>query len=750
MRILLGAAYSVIEPLGLLHLAGLARDLGWQRKIILVKDHDFEPLYRCVKDYRPDVLGFNIYTGNHLQTFEAFARIRKDFPQTRLVLGGPHATYFPSNAAIAADYVVMSEGFRSLSTILTSVPKGGIFPLQKVTKFPLPDRGTFYADYPEHAKSRIKSAITMTGCSFACTYCVTGDTPIHTTDGLVSIETLVRERKRIRVFDAFGHERVVSQFYSRPYSGSLVQLGIGKLKDPLKGTPNHEVFTADGKKPLGSLKVDDFVRLSPQWVDPRVEELWNEGDRESIFFIKSESYLRVKSVEHFDYSGTVYNLGVEEEHSYTANLIAVGNCYNSTQIEDLKDGVPPEVYAEMAKTKGIGNRLFPLNVRSVDDVITECHEIAERWPETKVIYFQDDIHGFDIKPGGWMQQLAERWPKEVGIPYHAQMRWEMVNPKTEGRRRIDLVQQAGCFGLTLAIEAADPTIRKEVLDRAMPEELMFDGMRELTKRGLRIRTEQITGLPYGATTQRTKMNLEADLELVELNVRLLAETGGPTMAWASTLAPYKRTKMGAYCERYGHYVGMNEDVPDTFFDRSVLRFPKAWIGPKLRAFRENEAVWLSTDELECYRNQNAELRNIFNFVTLIPDGHVLARNYLTSSEPYTFARLGEATVAHLITRSDDRSLRMLGSIRALEEKSRSLQVRLRELVPFFGCLPKGELAMERFIRYAAKSSPSSKVLSTATRHHLYDEVLYNTDSKVDNDRPREGEFSLSRQSSFKI
>jgi hypothetical protein len=93
---------------------------------------------------------------------------------------------------------------------------------------------------------------------------------------------------------------------------------------------------------------------------------------------------------------------------------------------------------------------------------------------------------------------------------------------------------------------------------------------------------------------------------------------------------------------------------------------------------------------------------------------------------------------------------MLGSIRALEEKSRSLQIQLRELVPFFGCLPKGELAMERFIRYAAMSSPSSKVLSTATRHHLYDEVLYNTDSKVDNDRPREGEFSLSRQSSFKI
>ena len=63
-RVLLAASYSVIEPLGLLHLAGLARDLGWERKIHLVPNHDFESFFEKVKDFKPDVVGFNVNTGN--------------------------------------------------------------------------------------------------------------------------------------------------------------------------------------------------------------------------------------------------------------------------------------------------------------------------------------------------------------------------------------------------------------------------------------------------------------------------------------------------------------------------------------------------------------------------------------------------------------------------------------------------------------------------------------------------------------
>jgi len=59
-RILLGASYSVIEPLGLLHLGGLARDLNWDRNYHLVKNHDFESFFEHVREFKPDVVGFNV------------------------------------------------------------------------------------------------------------------------------------------------------------------------------------------------------------------------------------------------------------------------------------------------------------------------------------------------------------------------------------------------------------------------------------------------------------------------------------------------------------------------------------------------------------------------------------------------------------------------------------------------------------------------------------------------------------------
>jgi len=577
-RILFGASYSAIEPLGLLHLAGLARDEGWERTFHLVKNHNFNEFFERVEEFKPDVVGFNVYTGNHIQLAEAFKKLKKDYPNISTIVGGPHPTYFPEESKKFGDYVVMSEGFGALKKILRGEAKMGILPMESKEEFPHPDRKTFYSEYPEHGKSKIKSIITMTGCPYTCTY-----------------------------------------------------------------------------------------------------------------------------------------------------------CYNSSTPEDLKGGISPELAEQLAKKMGIGGRLFPNNVRSVESIVKEGIEISENWP-TKLLYVQDDVHGLNTK--GWLQDFAFRWPKEVGLPYHAQMRWEMT-ANDDGKRRLDLIQKAGCFGLTLAIEAADPIIRKEVLSRAMPENLMYDGMKDIIGRGLKVRTEQITGLPYGATTERTAMNLEADLQLVELNVDLRKKTGGPNMAWASTLAPYKRTKLGSYCEEKGHYSGDNSDVPDTFFDKSVLKFPKEWVGPRLEQLKFSPSIWLDSGDLERYRDQNAELRRIFNFVTLVPEGHKLARNYLTSEEPFSYERLGRETEEHLLLLSmsqNQDAAEMLANISSIRKFASNGKVpkefkkSVNNLAPYFASIPKPELAIERAISYAQKKENNYEltpnILSTAIRHHLYDEVLY--------------------------
>ena len=574
-RVLFGASHSPIEPLGLLHLGGLARDLGWDRDYHLVKNHNFETLFDHVEDFKPDVVGFNVYTGNHLQLAEAFKRLKQDYPGVATVVGGPHATYFPSESIEYADFVIMSEGFGALKKVLNQEATPGIYARGETETFPAPDRTTFYTASPEHADSRIKSIITMTGCPYHCTY-----------------------------------------------------------------------------------------------------------------------------------------------------------CYNSSTPSDIN--ISPDLLDKLTQSIGTGGRLFPHNIRTVDSVIQEGMEIQELWPNTEVIYFQDDVHGFDTKH--WMPEFAKRWSEEVGAPYHAQMRWEM----TKDERRLDLLKKAGCFGLTLAIEAANPIIRKEVLDRAMSEELMFEGMESLVDRGFKVRTEQITGLPYGATSIETPMNLDADLELVELNVRLKEQTGGPTMSWGSTFAPYSGTKLGSYTQTFGHYEHLdNHDVPDTFFDKSVLRFPKEWVGQNLAIMKHDPNVWLPPNELETYRDQNAELRRHFNFFCLVPEGHKLAKEYLENKSPFSYERLGEQTEKHLqslsITNSEARE--MLGRIDELKldlnsrEDIDSSRKDFQNLAPYFASLPRSEKAIDRVVLYSNGGlGLDSTSLSTAIRHHLYDKVLYSTEN----------------------
>lgn len=193
---------------------------------------------------------------------------------------------------------------------------------------------------------------------------------------------------------------------------------------------------------------------------------------------------------------------------------------------------------------------FNLSLRPMDEVIREAQEIRDRWP-AKLIYFQDDVFGFKID---WLEELARRWPVEVGIPWHCQIRLEM----TKDERRLDLFRAGGCTGITLAIESGNDWLRRYVLQRGMADDLIVAGIRKVQARGLTLRTEQILAVPFS--------DLSTDLETLELNTRL-----NPEMAWSSILAPYRGLPIGELAKTFGMYDGDNDSLTETFFDSSVLK-----------------------------------------------------------------------------------------------------------------------------------------------------------------------------------
>jgi len=115
--------------------------------------------------------------------------------------------------------------------------------------------------------------------------------------------------------------------------------------------------------------------------------------------------------------------------------------------------------------------------------------------------------------------------------------------------------------------------------------------------------------------------------------------------------------------------------------------------------------------------------------------------FLKEIEPFSYERLGRETEQHLncLAEQGDSKARVIlenianlkkQSNRIVDEVSRDSNTKVNgeisALMPYFGALPKSYLAVGRAIRYSAEKGLTSNVLSTAIRHHLYEEVLYDT------------------------
>lgn len=509
-RLVMVGKWHIIEPLGVLHLLGLAKKCGWECRVVLIDEFNYQPLFDVIRDFKPDRVDFSLWTGWHVQNFKVCDEIRRMGIQ--VAIGGPHATYSTEQCVSHADIVAKGDAFRIYRLLLEGKPlivkdeKGRdlivqdpkfpnvYFDTQRMAEgFPDPDRGLVYKTYPKLAKSPIKSIMCTEGCPFKCSYC---------------------------------------------YAPSFNKL----------------------------------------------------------------------------YGG------------------------------------------------------FELTLRTIDGVIQEAREIRDRWG-AKMIYFQDDIFGFRIP---WLREFVKRWKKEVGIPWHCQVRLELVENQP-GDERLDLFAEGGCTGITLAIESGNAFMRQFVLDRPMEHELIVEGCRRIQKAGLTLRTEQILAVPLS--------DIETDIQTLGLNNQL-----NPEMAWTSILAPYIGTSMGTIARNIGSYDKQNEDLTETFFDRSVMRHIYHGIAaleehvrrlmvnskdnPLLRMIAEptgpltadiyhtkiggvgSERIadirYLDPEANDRYCDQTVALQRIFNWLSRVPDGHKLATRWVAlPKEEWTWKTLGRLTEEHL-------------------------------------------------------------------------------------------------------
>ncbi len=236
------------------------------------------------------------------------------------------------------------------------------------------------------------------------------------------------------------------------------------------------------------------------------------------------------------------------------------------------------------------NKMFPgfLRQRSVDNVIQEAKEIIKKYP-LELVFFQEDSFGMNRK---WLEEFAEKWPDEINIPFHCQIR-----PEAASEKRLRLFKKAGCHGISVGIETMNEKLRREILGRSGGNKEIVEGCRRIKAFGMKLRTYQMIGLP-GAT-------IEDDLEMLKWNYEIRSD-----YARADTYLPWKGTVLGDMCLEKGLWDGKDISFSELGMDsESVLNY----------SAEQKRKLML--------------LQKIFHLAARLPDGEKIARDFINSKEP---------------------------------------------------------------------------------------------------------------------
>lgn len=145
-----------------------------------------------VRFYKPDVIGFSLYTNNLLWAID-MAKSVKSISSADIVCGGPHATTASERVLHnkCFDYVIVGEGEYAFSEFLDcktnglsldkvnnlAFRKNGKIIINKVRDYiynldvlPLPDKKLFYEKVPQLKECYL--VMTSRGCPFRCSYCI--------------------------------------------------------------------------------------------------------------------------------------------------------------------------------------------------------------------------------------------------------------------------------------------------------------------------------------------------------------------------------------------------------------------------------------------------------------------------------------------------------------------------------------------------------------------------------------------------
>ncbi len=141
--------------------------------------------------------------------------------------------------------------------------------------------------------------------------------------------------------------------------------------------------------------------------------------------------------------------------------------------------------------------------KSVGRVIAEVQAVRARWPLTH-IHFADDLFA---PRRAWLEELAERFPREVGVPFSCN-----TSPETITEKNAVLLGIAGARVVGIGVETGTERNRNELLGRPTKDEAIRKAASRLKAQGVRLLTFNMIANP-GETVEDAIATVRLNQEL---------------------------------------------------------------------------------------------------------------------------------------------------------------------------------------------------------------------------------------------
>ncbi len=218
------------------------------------------------------------------------------------------------------------------------------------------------------------------------------------------------------------------------------------------------------------------------------------------------------------------------------------------------------------------------NRYSVRRLCEELKEVKERWP-TQFIKFYDDM--FFVKKGidPWLEEFAETYPREVGLPFFCLTRCNVLTEDV-----LKLLLRAGLHSLTMSIETGNDYIRNHVIKRHMTREEIMYAFGLCNKYGVVTFANTILGIPVKKEIMidQGKTAIDYDIESLDMNIAAKA-----TYSEYGTAYPYPGCELAEYVEQNGWF---SADDFDKLHISYAAESPLNCFTPKEKMMQNNLAL----------------------------------------------------------------------------------------------------------------------------------------------------------------